>query len=134
MCLKIFNKKNKDPKGRYVTWYDVSLIIKEYAHPSLYPPVADKDYLLVDDPISLILKYGSKKLYIKGKRDCDDFVRIVRGNLSKAGLGHILCMDTRLKNHSCLGFIDKQNKIKLYDAQTFKLIDASTQDIIALWV
>ncbi len=121
----------KEPAGRRCPWWIVGMMIRQWGHPNLDPVVADAEYLLPDDPAGLIRKYTSRKRYIADKRDCDDFVRIVRGNLSNAGLGHVLAMDVRTPGHSCLGFIGRDDRVRLFNAQTG---EPETADILGLWV
>jgi|SRR6056297_887196 len=124
------------PTGRSLYWWEIEPIIAPWKHPGLEIGSADKRYLLVDDPYKLIQKYRSRKRYIPEKRDCDDYVRILRGNLSEAGLGHVFCADCRVehggKAHSGAGFIGLDNRLHVWDVQRVEMM--RQYKILGLWV
>lgn len=125
------------PEGRTLPWWEIEPIIKPWAHPALDPAVADKEYLLVRDPARLIRASNVHRMtYVPEKRDCDDFVRALRGWLSKKGWGHVFCVHCRVKRengvHPGAGFIGSDNRLHVWDVQAIERM--RNYKILGLWV
>ena len=77
--------------------------------------VLDREYMIPDGPAYVMKKIPTGYFYIKESRDCDDFVRIFRGWLSKKGWGNLLAMECNIrfkdgKRHALIAFL-KNEKI-----------------------
>src|SRR6056297_1836558 len=124
------------PTGRSLYWWEIEPIIAPWKHPGLEIGSADKDYLLVHDPARLIRASNVHRMtYIPERRDCDDFVRALRGWLSKQGMGHVFCADCRVefngKVHSGAGFIGADDRLHVWDVQAVKRM--RDYRILGLW-
>lgn len=108
-------------KGKSVPYSYIEPILSIYCENII---ARDSFYIIPENPDYIMRKSPSKGMeWIKHKRDCDDMNRILRGWLSKKGLGNVLAIDTKIvsgnSNHALIGFIvDKE--LVLYDARTGK--------------
>ena len=70
----------------------------------------DREYQIPADPADVTWRCSPRDLFYKAEsRDCDDFVRIARGWLSRENLGNLLVMDCVIDypggRHALLGFL-----------------------------
>ena len=105
-------------------------------HPEAQVICMDREYQIPADPSDVIWHYFPfNLLYIKGKRDCEDFTRIVRGELSKDARGDLLVMDCVIDypdgRHDLLAFL-VDDHIEFGEPQTGKMRTFSTVKIIRL--
>jgi len=108
--------------------------------------LSDRDYLIPSNPAKIMEKIRSWTYsYIPQKRDCDDFGRIHRGEMSKLGYGNVLAMNTWISyyseskqktvHHAVIGFINEdETDIIFGEPQTGKITsfkDSKVTQIIA---
>ena len=104
----------------------------------------DRDYFIPADPEDVMYRSPAKvHSYQKASRDCDDFVRIFRGWLSKKNLGNLLAMDCiidyfskskqKIVRHAVIAFLHN-DEIIFGEPQTGKLVEYDEVKIIRLIV
>lgn len=98
--------------------------------------VLDREYMIPDDPVYVMQKVPTGYFYTRDRRDCDDFVRIFRGWLSKKGWGNLLAMECHIrfadgKRHALIAFLHK-NKITFGEPQRGLLRHINDCEILKL--
>lgn len=97
----------------------------------------DKYYKIPVNPAYVMRSVNSFDYkYQKESRDCDDFVRIFRGELSEMGWGNLLAMDISIqkrngKQHALIGFL-QGGKIVFGEPQTGEMVDIGDAKIIRI--
>jgi len=108
--------------------------------------LSDRDYLIPANPKKIMKKIRSwVHSYIAQKRDCDDFSRIHRGEMSKLACGNVLAMNVWISyyseskgktvHHAVIGFFNEdESAIVFGEPQTGKMKsfrDSKVTQIIA---
>lgn len=114
---------------RILSARNLRILLKTLA-PGAQIIIKDRTYNVPSNPQAVLTKCSSSFFpYIKEKRDCDDFVRIARGELSRLGEGNLLAMDMDLArpgktSHAVLGFLSPSMDGFVYgDGQSTRIVE-----------
>ena len=105
--------------------------------PDSYVHCSDRKYYLIEDRAEFMAKYSPRNfVYKKDDNDCDDAVRIFRGNASDAEHGNVVAMDCivrregRKGTHGCIAFLnDTEDGLVYGEPQNGKIKDYNVTKI-----
>jgi len=105
-------------------------------HPGAQIICLDREYQIPADPGNVTWQCSPSELFYHAEtRDCDDYVRMARGWLSRENLGNLLVMDCVIDyssgRHALLAFLDG-DKIVFGEPQTGKMRTFEAVKIIRL--